>query len=166
MEQNIVVLDFGSQYTQLIARRVRESKVFSKVYPFYAPFEKVSADKPAGIIFSGSPANVYAKGAPIPDRRFFSCGIPILGICYGMQLLSHKLGGRVHKSKKREYGFSKLHVSKLKAYSCTCASATLCFSAYVMFQGFLALTSFMIFVLSKMVSLCNISTSIGKEYDK
>jgi len=112
MEQTIVVLDFGSQYTQLIARRVRENKVFSKVYPYYIPFEKVLEDKPAGIIFSGSPANVYAKNAPIPDRRFFYCGIPILGICYGMQLLSHKLGGRVHKSKKREYGLAKLHVSK------------------------------------------------------
>ena len=112
MEQNIVVLDFGSQYTQLIARRVRENKVFSKVYPFYVPFEKVLADKPKGIIFSGSPANIYGKNAPIPDRRFFHCGIPILGICYGMQLLSHKLGGRVHRSRKREYGFAKLHIAK------------------------------------------------------
>ena len=112
MEQNIIVLDFGSQYTQLIARRVRENKVFSKVYPFNVPFEKVMAEKPSGIIFSGSPANVYGKGAPIPDRRFFYSGIPILGICYGMQLLSYKLGGRVHRSKKREYGFSKLHISK------------------------------------------------------
>lgn len=111
MEQNIVVLDFGSQYTQLIARRVRENKVFSKVYPFYVPFEKVLADNPKGIIFSGSPANVYAKDAPIPDRRFFYCGIPILGICYGMQLLSHKLGGRVHKSRKREYGLAKLRIA-------------------------------------------------------
>ncbi len=112
MEETIVVLDFGSQYTQLIARRVRENKVFSKVYPYYIPFEKVLEDKPKGIIFSGSPANVYAKNAPIPDRRFFYSGIPILGICYGMQLLSYKLGGQVHKSKKREYGFAKLHVSK------------------------------------------------------
>ncbi|HOE68423.1 MAG TPA: glutamine-hydrolyzing GMP synthase [Candidatus Omnitrophota bacterium] len=112
MDQTIVVLDFGSQYTQLIARRVREAKVFSKVYPFYAPFEEVMKDNPKGIIFSGSPANVYAKNAPIPDNRFFYSGIPILGICYGMQLLSHKLGGRVHKSRKREYGFSKLHISK------------------------------------------------------
>jgi GMP synthase (glutamine-hydrolysing) len=112
VDQTIVVLDFGSQYTQLIARRVRENKVFSKVYPFNVPFEKVMAEKPKGIIFSGSPANVYGKGAPIPDRRFFYCGVPILGICYGMQVLSHKLGGRVHKSKKREYGFSKLHISK------------------------------------------------------
>ncbi len=110
MEQNIVVLDFGSQYTQLIARRVRENKVFSKVYPYYVPFEKVLADRPKGIIFSGSPANIYAKNAPIPDRRFFYCGIPILGICYGMQLLSHKLGGRVHKSRKREYGLAKLRI--------------------------------------------------------
>ena len=112
MEQNIVVLDFGSQYTQLIARRVRENKVFSKVYPYYVSFDEVLADKPTGIIFSGSPANVYAKNAPIPDRRFFYCGIPILGICYGMQILSHKLGGRVHKSRKREYGFAKLQISK------------------------------------------------------
>lgn len=111
MEETIVVLDFGSQYTQLIARRVREAKVFSKVYPFYVPFEQVLADKPKGIIFSGSPANVYAKNAPIPDQRFFTSGIPILGICYGMQLLSHKLGGRVHKSRKREYGLATLRVA-------------------------------------------------------
>jgi len=112
MNQTVVVLDFGSQYTQLIARRVRENRVFSKVYPFYTPFEKVMEDRPKGIIFSGSPANVYSKNAPVPDKRFFCAGIPILGICYGMQLLSSKLGGRVHKSKKREYGFSKLHISK------------------------------------------------------
>ncbi|MBU9889936.1 MAG: glutamine-hydrolyzing GMP synthase, partial [Candidatus Omnitrophica bacterium] len=111
MEQNIVVLDFGSQYTQLIARRVRENKVFSKVYPYYVPFEKVLAEKPKGIIFSGSPANIYGKNAPIPDRRFFYSGIPILGICYGMQLLSHKLGGRVHRSRKREYGLARLRTS-------------------------------------------------------
>jgi GMP synthase (glutamine-hydrolysing) len=112
MDENIVVLDFGSQYTQLIARRVRENNVFSKVLPFYAPLEKILEGKPSGIILSGSPANVYAKGSPVPDERILLCGVPVLGICYGMQVTAHLFGGRVHKSNKREYGFSELHIDK------------------------------------------------------
>src|SRR5512142_1824293 len=100
MDENIVVLDFGSQYTQLIARRVRENNVFSKVLPFNAPLEKILEGNPSGIILSGSPANVYAEGAPIPDERLLLCGIPVLGICYGMQVTAHLFGGRVHKSSK------------------------------------------------------------------
>ncbi len=110
MTETIVVLDFGSQYTQLIARRVRENKVFSRVLPYSATFEQILENNPSGIILSGSPASVYAKGAPIPDLRIFQSGIPILGICYGMQLLSHVFGGKVLKSNKREYGLASLKI--------------------------------------------------------
>ncbi len=110
MTETIVVLDFGSQYTQLIARRVRENNVFSRVLPYSATFEQILESNPCGIILSGSPANVYAKGAPLPDPRIYESDIPILGICYGMQLLSHVFGGKVQKSNKREYGLSALKI--------------------------------------------------------
>jgi GMP synthase (glutamine-hydrolysing) len=109
-KENILVLDFGSQYTQLIARRVRENKVYSEIYPYNVSFDKVLSFAPKGIIFSGSPSSVYDKNAPLPDRKVFELGIPILGICYGMQLMAHLFGGTVTKSKKREYGRSVLIV--------------------------------------------------------
>ncbi|MDI6744113.1 MAG: glutamine-hydrolyzing GMP synthase [Thermodesulfovibrionales bacterium] len=107
-EDKILVLDFGSQYTQLIARRVRENSVYSEILPYNAPFEKIAAFKPKGIILSGGPSSVYSKGSPLPDIKIFTMGIPILGICYGMQLMAHLLGGRVAKAVKREYGRAEL----------------------------------------------------------
>lgn len=112
MNETVVILDFGSQVTQLIARRAREHKVYSVILPYHAAFEKIKSYQPKALILSGSPANVYGKQAPIPDKRIFSLGIPILGICYGLQLMTHLLGGRVHKSKKREYGFAKLKIDQ------------------------------------------------------
>ncbi|MEK7266962.1 MAG: glutamine-hydrolyzing GMP synthase, partial [Nitrospirota bacterium] len=106
----ILVLDFGSQYTQLIARRVRENSVYSEIFPYNAPFEKILDFKPKGIILSGGPSSVYSKGSPIPDIKVFDLGIPILGICYGMQLMAHLLGGRVAKAAKREYGRAELTI--------------------------------------------------------
>lgn len=106
----ILVLDFGSQYTQLIARRVRESKVYSEIFPFNASIEKIKSFNPKGIILSGGPCSVYAKDAPAPDMEVFKLGIPVLGICYGMQLMAHYLGGRVAKAVKREYGNAQLIV--------------------------------------------------------
>ena len=103
-EDKILVLDFGSQYTQLIARRIREGKVYSEIFPFNAPIEKIREFNPKGIILSGGPSSVYADGAPVPDMQIFHLGIPILGICYGMQLMAHYLGGKVAKATKREYG--------------------------------------------------------------
>lgn len=108
LEDKILVLDFGSQYTQLIARRVRENSVYSEIFPYNAPFEKILDFKPKGIILSGGPSSVYSKGSPIPDIKIFNLGIPILGICYGMQLMAHLLGGRVAKAAKREYGRAEL----------------------------------------------------------
>jgi GMP synthase (glutamine-hydrolysing) len=109
-EERILVLDFGSQYTQLIARRVRESKVYSEIFPFNAPIHKIKEFRPTGLILSGGPSSVYDAGAPFPDMEVFTLGIPVLGICYGMQLMAHSLGGKVSKAAKREYGGAELKV--------------------------------------------------------
>jgi GMP synthase (glutamine-hydrolysing) len=109
-EDRILVLDFGSQYTQLIARRVRENKVYSEILPFNASIEKIREFRPKGIILSGGPSSVYDEGAPLPDDGVFSLGVPVLGICYGMQLMAHILGGKVAKASKREYGRAEVAV--------------------------------------------------------
>ncbi len=108
--ETILVLDFGSQYTQLIARRVREQNVFSVIYPFDIKLEKILELNPSGIILSGSPANVYQKNAPIPDPAIYSLGVPILGICYGLQATAYLFNGKVKKVKHREYGHAQLHL--------------------------------------------------------
>jgi len=104
----ILILDFGSQYTQLIARRIRECQMYSEIHPYDIPVGKVRSLSPKGMIFSGGPASVYEKNAPRCDPALLRMGIPILGICYGMQLISHLLGGKVNRSEKREYGKAKL----------------------------------------------------------
>ncbi len=104
----ILVLDYGSQTTQLIARRVRECHVYCEIHPFHVGLEAVRAFQPKGIILSGGPASVYEAGAPLNPPELFRMGIPTLGICYGMQLMTHVLGGEVGKSQKREYGRSEL----------------------------------------------------------
>jgi GMP synthase (glutamine-hydrolysing) len=104
----ILVLDFGSQYTQLIARRIRESKVYSEIFPFNAPLEQIKNFNPEGIILSGGPSSVYDENAPIPDKKIFGFDIPVLGICYGMQLMAYIFGGKVAKALKREYGKAEL----------------------------------------------------------
>ncbi|HTI70614.1 MAG TPA: glutamine-hydrolyzing GMP synthase [Candidatus Limnocylindria bacterium] len=109
MEQ-IVILDFGSQYTQVIARRVRECQVYSTILPFNTPAEEIAAMKPKGIILSGGPSSVYASNAPLPDKKVFKLDIPILGICYGLQIMGHFLGGKVEKGEKREYGKATLKI--------------------------------------------------------
>jgi GMP synthase (glutamine-hydrolysing) len=100
----ILILDFGSQYTQLIARRVRECQIYSEVQPYDFPLEKIVALSPKGIILSGGPSSVYDPGAPACSPQLLKIGIPVLGICYGMQLIGHLLGGEVTHSDKREYG--------------------------------------------------------------
>ncbi len=102
--QSIVILDFGSQVTQLIARRIREQKVFSVVLPCTASLDEIRSYQPVGIILSGGPCSVYDKGAPTMDDRVLSLGQPVLGICYGLQVIAHKLGGKVMAGKKREFG--------------------------------------------------------------
>jgi GMP synthase (glutamine-hydrolysing) len=110
--ERILILDFGSQYTQLIARRVREAKVYCEIFPYNAGLEKVKAFRPKGLILSGGPSSVYDPGAPLVDKAHLDLGIPVLGICYGMQLLTHVLGGTVAKSQKREYGRAELRFPK------------------------------------------------------
>jgi GMP synthase (glutamine-hydrolysing) len=112
MPQTIAVLDFGSQYTQVIARRIRECQVYSKIYHFSTPASKLKADGVIGIILSGGPSSVFAKKAPIPDRGIFEIGIPVLGICYGIQLMGHLLGGKVALGERREYGNGTLWISR------------------------------------------------------
>jgi GMP synthase (glutamine-hydrolysing) len=102
--QTIVVLDFGGQYAQLIARRVRELNVYSVLLPHDTPWDEIAARRPVGIILSGGPASVYDEGAPQADSRIWEAGVPVLGICYGMQLMAHQLGGRVAPADRREYG--------------------------------------------------------------
>jgi GMP synthase (glutamine-hydrolysing) len=108
LKEKILVLDFGSQYTQLIARRIREAHVYSEILPYNVPFQSITSFAPKGIILSGGPSSVYDKNAPLPDKRVFELGVPILGICYGMQLMAFMYNGRVTKSKKREYGRAEL----------------------------------------------------------
>jgi GMP synthase (glutamine-hydrolysing) len=108
----ILILDFGSQYTQLIARRVRECQIYSEIHPFDISVEKVKSLSPKGIIFSGGPASVYEKQAPHCDPGLLNMGIPVLGICYGMQLVAQLMGGEVTHSKRREYGKAKLTLDR------------------------------------------------------
>jgi GMP synthase (glutamine-hydrolysing) len=108
--ETIVILDFGSQYTQLIARRVRELSVFSVVLRYDTPAKEIAKMAPKGIILSGGPASVYAPKSPQPDKEIFKLGLPILGICYGTQLMGFHLGGKVAHSDKREYGRAELRV--------------------------------------------------------
>ncbi|HEX7136681.1 MAG TPA: glutamine-hydrolyzing GMP synthase, partial [Vicinamibacterales bacterium] len=110
-EQTVLVLDFGSQYTQLIARRVREQRVYSVVHPFDHPVEKIRELAPAAIIFSGGPQSVYGESAPICSREVFDLGIPILGICYGMQLTAYLLDGGVEPAAEREYGRAEVDIT-------------------------------------------------------
>ncbi len=112
MSETLVILDFGSQYTQLIARRVREKNVFCKIFPYNVPLEEIVEERPQGIILSGSPANVYGPKAPLPHPDIFKLGLPVLGICYGLQLIAHLFHGDVHRSEKREYGFAELTIDK------------------------------------------------------
>ena len=106
MEEGIIILDFGSQYTQLIARRVREHKVYCEILPFNTDIKKIKSKNPRGIILSGGPSSVISDHAPLPSEALFKSEIPILGICYGLQLIGKFFNGKVSKAKRREYGFA------------------------------------------------------------
>jgi GMP synthase (glutamine-hydrolysing) len=108
----IAILDFGSQYAQLIARRVREAQVYCELFPYDTPIEDVMAIHPKGFILSGGPASVYEANAPLIPRRIIESGLPILGICYGMQALTHQLGGKVDAASRREYGSAEIVIHK------------------------------------------------------
>jgi GMP synthase (glutamine-hydrolysing) len=112
MPQTIVVLDFGSQYTQVIARRIREANVFSSVLPYNSKLSDIRKQNPVGIVLSGGPASVFAKDSPKPNPGIFKLGVPILGICYGLQLMGKMLGGEVKSSDRREYGRGTLSIER------------------------------------------------------
>ena len=112
VEDLIVVVDFGAQYSQLIARRVRELHVYSLILPYDTPLAELLALRPKGLILSGGPASVYEERAPRCDPGLFSAGVPTLGICYGMQLMAHDLGGRTGPATRREYGRTRIFVDE------------------------------------------------------
>ena len=110
-EEKILIIDFYGQYNQLIARRVRECNVYSEIVPFSTSIEKIKEKNPKGIIFTGGPASVFEENSPKCDPEIFNLGIPVLGICYGMQLMTHMLGGEVQKADKREYGVTSVSIN-------------------------------------------------------
>ena len=110
--QTVLILDFGSQFTQLIARRLREQRVYCEVHPFSMPAEEIRRRAPIGVILSGGPQSVYDAGAPHAERALLELGIPVLGICYGMQLVAHLLDGKVEHAERREYGRAAVEVTE------------------------------------------------------
>jgi GMP synthase (glutamine-hydrolysing) len=110
--ETIIILDFGSQYTQLIARRIRELGVYCEILPYHTPLAEIRRSSPKGLILSGGPSSVYDADAPRVDREVLSLGVPVLGICYGLQLLSYHLGGKVEPSSRREYGAAQVRITR------------------------------------------------------
>ncbi|MGE5279235.1 MAG: glutamine-hydrolyzing GMP synthase, partial [Deltaproteobacteria bacterium] len=110
LKNAVLILDFGSQYTQLIARRIRENKVYSKIVPHTLPAEEIKKIGPRGLVLSGGPSSVYDEKSPKCDKAIFKLGIPILGICYGQQLMAHVLGGKVKRTREREFGPQELFI--------------------------------------------------------
>lgn len=108
----VLVVNFGSQYVQLIARRIRELGVYSEIIHWDTPMDEIRERSPYGIVFSGGPASVYLEGAPLPNPEIYQLGVPILGICYGLQVIAYQLGGRVERSERQEYGRARLRVIK------------------------------------------------------
>ncbi len=109
-QETVLILDFGAQYTQLIARRIREAGVYSEILPFNTSWKEIEARQPKGIVLSGGPDSVFAKGAPHPEKELYDFQGPLLGICYGMQLMAHHYGGKVAPSQNREYGKAMLQL--------------------------------------------------------
>ena len=128
--ESIVILDFGGQYNQLIARRVRENHVYCEVLPGTASLERIRGLSPMGIILSGGPSSVYEKGAPQCDPGIYSLGVPVLGICYGMQLTTMLLGGRVTGADKREYGKAAVRLHESGLFEGIPSGSTVCWMSH------------------------------------
>ena len=129
-KEMVIVLDFGGQYNQLIARRVRECNVYCEVLPYYTSLERIKEIAPKGIIFTGGPASVYEPDAPSCDQAIFSLGIPVLGICYGCQLMTYLLGGKVSKAPVREYGRTEIEVNNTSPLFQDVSSKTICWMSH------------------------------------
>ena len=119
----VLVVDFGAQYAQLIARRVREAHVYSEIVPPTISPDEIAARKPRGVIFSGGPASVHVEGSPTIDPGVYELGIPVLGICYGAQLIAQQRGGTVGRTDRGEYGLSLIHISEPTRPVCTATSS-------------------------------------------
>ncbi len=129
-KEMIIVLDFGGQYNQLIARRVRESNVYCEVHPYNMSLEKIKEMNPKGIIFTGGPASVYAEDAPRCEKEIFELGIPVLGICYGAQLMTYLLGGEVSQAPVREYGKTEIEVETTSKLFTNVSNKTICWMSH------------------------------------
>ena len=128
--ETVVVLDFGGQYNQLIARRVRECNVYCEIYSYKTDFEKIKALQPKGIIFTGGPNSCYEPGAPTYTKEIFELGVPILGICYGSQLMMHLLGGKVEKAPVREYGKIEVTTDRTSDLFADVSEKTICWMSH------------------------------------
>ena len=126
----VVVIDFGGQYNQLVARRVRECNVYCEIYSYKVDLEKIKAMKPKGIILTGGPSSCYEEGAATCSKELFELGIPVLGLCYGAQLMSHVLGGRVERATVREYGKTEVSVDNSSALFAGVAEQTICWMSH------------------------------------
>lgn len=126
----VIVLDFGGQYNQLIARRVRECNVYCEVHPYSMSLDKIKEMNPKGIIFTGGPNSVYAEDSPICDKEIFEMGIPVLGICYGSQLMAHMLGGKVATAPVSEYGKTEVEVDNSKTIFKEVSPKTICWMSH------------------------------------
>ncbi|WP_347491360.1 glutamine-hydrolyzing GMP synthase [Desulfoscipio sp. XC116] len=129
-QEMVIVLDFGGQYSQLIARRIRDSHVFCEMLPFNTPLAEIQAKKPRGIIFSGGPSSVYQQGAPVVDKAIYELNIPVLGICYGMQLMAFQLGGAVDRANRQEYGKTELEVITGEGLLCSMSEREQCWMSH------------------------------------
>lgn len=129
-QELVIVLDFGGQYSQLIARRIRECNVFCEMLPYTTPLTEIAEKKPKGIIFSGGPSSVYQEGAPVVDQNIYDMNIPVLGICYGMQLMAMQLGGKVNRAVRREYGKTKLNITPGEGLLCCMGDQAQCWMSH------------------------------------
>ncbi len=132
-KEMVIVLDFGGQYNQLIARRVRECNVYCEVMPYNTSIEKIKEINPKGIIFTGGPSSVTEEGAPLCDKEIFNLGIPVLGICYGAQLMSHLLGGTVEKATLREYGKTEVNTNSESKLFKGVSASTICWMSHSLY---------------------------------
>ena len=130
MTQTVLVVDFGGQYNQLIARRVRECNVYTEIVPYTAAMQAIREKQPRGIIFTGGPNSVYEDGAPSISKEVFELGIPVLGICYGSQLMMHLLGGHVCKAPEREYGKTEVFVNTDSKLFQNVSPSTICWMSH------------------------------------
>ncbi|MGY6223832.1 glutamine-hydrolyzing GMP synthase, partial [Faecalibacterium duncaniae] len=129
-QETVIVLDFGGQYNQLIARRVRENNVYCEIYSYKTDLSVIKAKNPKGIIFTGGPNSVYLEDSPTIDPEIFSWGVPVLGICYGSQLMMHLLGGHVCRAPEREYGKTEVFVDTQSKLFTDVQPSTICWMSH------------------------------------